>query len=277
MQKNSTTTNDIASSSSPETRPDTTTTDVRQPRRHRGLRVLAMLVGMMLVVMAFAAGVWTVARSTDSRTETLSPTIDQIVVEGINGWVTFEAGAETKVTVEREWLFTTAPEVEIAEEEGILHISADCGALCRTNLSGTVPAGAGIFVRTNAGNVEITGLEGGVDLATSAGNVTVTDIGGPAVLRTEAGWIRGDISDGDVDAQTSAGGIDLEIAGDFSRVAATSDAGFVRLAVPDDVYRVEADTSAGFTQINVATDPNAARVIVARSSAGNVTVDRIRS
>jgi hypothetical protein len=39
------------------------------------------------------------------------------------------------------------------------------------------------------------------------------------------------------------------------------------------VYRVDADSSAGFTDVNVATDPEAARVIEAHSGAGNVTID----
>lgn len=55
--------------------------------------------------------------------------------------------------------------------------------------------------------------------------------------------------------------------------AIVSDAGSVNLTVPDGVYRVDADTSAGRTEIDVATAPDATRVIVARSGAGNVTID----
>jgi hypothetical protein len=94
-------------------------------------------------------------------------------------------------------------------------------------------------------------------------------------LWTDAGWIRGSIVDGDVDARTSAGGIDLEIRGDFAVASAVTDAGSVRLSVPDDVYRVEAETSVGSTDVDVPTDPDASRLIVARSNAGNVSVDRL--
>jgi DUF4097 and DUF4098 domain-containing protein YvlB len=114
-----------------------------------------------------------------------------------------------------------------------------------------------------------------LDLTTSAGSLTVTDVGGPAKLWTDAGWIRGSIVDGDVDARTSAGGIDLEIRGDFAVASAVTDAGSVRLSVPDDVYRVEAETSVGSTDVDVPTDPDASRLIVARSNAGNVSVDRL--
>lgn len=273
MQENRSITGGVTSSPAPESRPDTST-KVRQPlRRRRGLRILAMVLGLMLLAVALAAVVWTLARSTDSQREAYGPTVDQIVVEGINGSVTFEAGASGEVTVEREWLFTNAPEVEIVESEGVLRITADCGSLCRTHVSGTAPARTGIVVRTEAGSIDIAGLNGGVDLTTSAGSVTVTDISGPAKLRTDAGWIRGSIADGDVDAHTSAGGIDLEVRGAFSRVSAITDAGSVRLGVPDDVYRVEAETSLGSTRVDVPTDPDAARVIVARSNAGNVAVE----
>lgn len=242
-----------------------------QPRR--GLRVLAMVVGMAFLGLGLTAAAWMVWRSTDSLTETFSERIDQVIIEDVNGRVTLEAGATTEMTVEQEWLFSGAPEVEMVVEGGTLRITSDCGSFCRTHVSGIAPAEAGILVRTEAGGVDVTGFEGGVDLTTSAGGVVVDAITGPAVLRTDAGWIRGVISDGDVDAQTSAGGIDLEVLGDFSRISATSNAGNVRLTVPDDVYRLDADSSAGFTEINVATDPEAARVIKAHSGAGNVTID----
>lgn len=275
MQENSSTASDVTASPAPETGPDTSTNVQRPVRPRRGLRTLAMVVGTMMLAMAFGAGVWALGRSTDSQTTAFGTTIDRIVVENINGRVTFGAGPTSELTVEREWLFTTAPEVEIVESGGILRITGNCGSLCRIHVAGTAPAGTGILVRTDAGSIDITGLSGGVDLTTSAGNVTVTDVAGPAKLRSDAGWIRGDIADGDVDAQTSAGGIDLKIRGDFSLVSAVTNAGSVRLSVPNDVYRVQAETSVGSTRIDVSTDPDAARVIVARSDAGNVTIDRL--
>lgn len=250
-----------------------------QVRKRRGLRVLFGVIGGLillalgLVVVYFAF--WTLGRSKDSQTEGFSNTIDQVIVEDVNGRVTFEAGTSTEVTVEQEWLFGDAPDVQMVENDGTLRISADCGPFCRTHVTGTALAQANIVVRTEAGSIAVTGFERGVDLTTAAGSVTVSAISGSTRLRSDAGWIRGTIRDGDVDAETSAGGIDLEVRGDFSRIWAVSDAGSVNLTVPDDVYRVEADTSAGRTEINVATAPNATRVIVARSSAGNVTIDHL--
>lgn len=277
MKDNSFTTSDVAASPAEEPGPEPTpNTQVRQPvRRGRGLRILAVFLGVTLALIALAAVVWTLARSTDSRNEAFGPTVDQVVVEGVNGRVTFDAGTSSDVTVKREWLFWSAPEVEITESEGILRITGDCGSLCRIHVTGTAPAGTGVVVRTDAGSIDIDGLEGGVDLTTSAGNVTVTDVRGPATLRTDAGWIRGSVFDGDVEAHTSAGGIDLQVGGDFALASAETDAGSIRLSVPDDIYRVEAETSLGATNIDVRTDPDATRSIVARSDAGSVRIDRL--
>lgn len=262
-----------------ETLTDTTAPKVQtRVRPRRRLRVLVVIGRLILLALALAIAwivLWTLGRSTDRQVETFSEPIDQVIVEEVNGRVTFEAGTTTEVTVEREWLLTDRPEVLMVADNGTLRITAKCGAFCQTHITGTAPAGAKIVVRTEAGYIDVTGFGGGVDLNTSAGNVNVTGINGPAKLRSDAGSIRGDISDGDVDAQTSAGGIDLVVLGDFSRISAVSDAGSVSLTVPDDVYRVDADTSVGRTEVNVSTAPDAARVIVARSDVGNVTIDRV--
>jgi hypothetical protein len=291
MTKNSYTESEPASAQSSEQRgqsgdgiPRETSNDIddqrdqtrAQPRRP-SLRI-ARLVGWLLLgglVFAVAwSALWTLGRSRDSRTEAFSAPIDRLVVEDVNGRVSLEAGTATELTVEREWLFGGAPVVEMVEADGTLRISADCGAFCRTHVTGVAPANAELVVRTGAGDIVVRDFEGGVDLNTSAGDVTVSSISGPAVLRSDAGFIHGDVSDGDVDAQTSAGGIDLDVLGGFSRISAVSNAGSVVLTVPDDVYRVDAGTSAGSTEVDVADDPDATRVIIAHSDAGNVTVDR---
>ena len=292
MSKSSTTTADAASrpegdrkSAQVEGSPLQTSTDtaarptVQTPApKRRGTRVLVVAGGVTVLVLALVIAYfafWTLGRSTERLTETFSGSIDQVVVEDVNGSVTLEAGTGTEVTVEQEWLFGDAPDVQMTEDEGTLRITANCGSFCRTHITGTAPTDAKIVVRTEAGSIDVTGFESGVDLSTSAGNVRVTDIVGPAMLRSDAGSIRGDVSEGDVDAQTSAVGIELEVLGDFSRILAVSDAGSVHLTVPDDVYRVEAETSVGRTRVNVSTDPDAPRVIISRSSAGNVTIDRM--
>jgi len=232
--------------------------------------------GLLLLLIGLAALAWTVGRSTDTRTETFSGLIDRLVIE-VNGRVTITADESAEVTVEREWLLTGAPAVDLTQDGGTLRVSADCGFMrwwCQTHVTATAPASAEVVVITVAGDVVVTGFESGVDLTTSAGNVVVDDIAGSASLRSSAGRIEGTVTDGNVDATTSAGRIELTVLGAFNRISAVTSAGAVVLTVPDDVYRVDADTSAGDIRTKVATDPDAAREIVARSSAGNITIDR---
>jgi DUF4097 and DUF4098 domain-containing protein YvlB len=101
----------------------------------------------------------------------------------------------------------------------------------------------------------------------SADNVT-----GPARLHTSAGNITGTITDGDVEAETSSGSIELTVFGDFSSLSATTSAGNVDLTVSDEVYDVDADTSAGSVSVEVSTDPSASRHIIAESSTGSITI-----
>lgn len=243
-------------------------------RRWLGLVVLVVVV-VGLAAVGFLAGLG--PRSSDTLTETFQEPIERVVVE-VNGTVSIEAGSTTEVTLEREWLLFGAPTAEVTLEDGVLLVISECGQFgfgCQSHVTASVPTDAAVDVTTSAGTVTVTGIDGGLDLATSAGNVNVEDVTGPVSLRTSAGGITGDVTDGDVEATTSAGTIEMTVLGDFSSISAVTSAGSVRLTVPDDVFRVDANTSAGSVSTNVATDPDADRVIVARSSAGNITIDRI--
>lgn len=258
-------------------------TDSNQPAASdpsTGARWPLWLAALVIVVLGLAA-LWSLAglgpRSSDTMTQTFQEPVERVVVE-VNGTVSIEAGSTTEVTLEREWLLFGEPTAELVLEDGVLRVTSECGLFgfgCQSHVTATVPAESAADVTTSAGNVTVTAIHGGLDLTTSAGNVAVEDVTGPASLRTSAGGISGDVTDGDVEATTSAGTIDMTVLGDFSSLSAVTSAGSVRLTVPDDVFRVEADTSAGSITTNLATDPDADRVIVARSSAGNVTIDRI--
>jgi len=78
----------------------------------------------------------------------------------------------------------------------------------------------------------------------------------------------------DVDAESSAGGIQLDCVTPPQRLRAVSSAGGVEVVVPDEPCRVDARTSAGQTIVGVVNDPRASRTITAQSSAGSVSVRR---
>jgi DUF4097 and DUF4098 domain-containing protein YvlB len=97
-------------------------------------------------------------------------------------------------------------------------------------------------------------------LSSSAGDVDATDVRADRVI-----------------AESSAGDVSLSLRSAPVRVDADSSAGDVEIVVPDEVYSVDASTSAGDVDSRrVRNDPASDRVIRARSSAGDVTVEARR-
>lgn len=262
--------------SSTTDQPGTQIPSEQPPRGSRVGRALAILAGIVLVLIGLTALVWNLARSEDTVSDSFTGDIDRVIIS-VNGRVDLTAGDEAAAQVEREWILRE-PDVIMEVEGGTLRIEADCSGFadfgCMTHVEATAPAGAEVAVETAAGNVNVSGFQQGVDLTTSAGNIEVLGLVGPANLRSSAGRIVGDVTDGNVDARTSAGRIELDVSGEFSSLSAVTSAGNVVLTVPDVTYRVDADTSAGNVTLDVATDPDADRVIYARSSAGSITVQR---
>lgn len=77
-----------------------------------------------------------------------------------------------------------------------------------------------------------------------------------------------------LEAQSSAGGVRLSFDVAPDRVRATSSAGGVEVLVPpgSGPYAVDASSSAGSSTVGVRQDPRAEHTIMARSSAGSVSV-----
>ncbi|HSS09672.1 MAG TPA: DUF4097 family beta strand repeat-containing protein [Acidimicrobiales bacterium] len=120
-----------------------------------------------------------------------------------------------------------------------------------------MPTTFAVQAHSNAGDVRVAGLDGPLDLSSSAGDV-----------------IADSLASTEVRAQSSAGSVDVAFKIEPHHVEARSSAGPVTVIVPPGgaAYRVDAHTSAGSTKVNVRTDPQSDRVIVADSSAGDVTV-----
>ena len=166
------------------------------------------------------------------------------------------------VRVERRsaWAFA-APRLEARVEGDALVVRARCGwplgLACDLDHVLRVPAGTGGRVDSSAGDVRAADLAADVTLRSSAGEVVATGLRGARV-----------------DAQSSAGDVELSFAAPPEQARAVSSAGDVVVELPDDGagYRVSASTSAGDTGIDVRQDPAASRSVEASSSAGDVRV-----
>jgi hypothetical protein len=136
-----------------------------------------------------------------------------------------------------------------------LRTTVDCDS-CGVSFEVHVPAAVAATLTTRSGDVVVTGLQGDAVLTSASGDVRARDLAA-----------------GTVTAKTSSGDVGLDLATAPTSASAITSAGDVLVAVPGDVaYRVETATSAGDKRVSVRTDPSAPHTIVARSSAGDVTV-----
>lgn len=72
-----------------------------------------------------------------------------------------------------------------------------------------VPEGTSLDVNTGSGDLEISGLNGGVEATTGSGDVELSDIGGDVAARTGSGDIIGENIAGEIEANTGSGDVEL--------------------------------------------------------------------
>ena len=197
---------------------------------------------------------------------------------------TIRRGLRGPTAVERTWSRNDREFSPVIEPDsdgnwtGVV-LQGDCPSVvsirCAVDYRVTVPPGTTVVVRSNAGAVRISGIEGGVDASSTAGSVLVRDIAGRVVLASDAGYVRGEgLRSAEVDARSSAGSVRLFFETAPDTVDAESGAGRVEVVVPDDgaVYDVDATTDAGSNVVAIATDPESVRSIRAHADAGDVLV-----
>ncbi|MEU6701711.1 hypothetical protein [Pseudonocardia sp. NPDC046786] len=186
--------------------------------------------------------------------------VARVEIDSDAGPVRLVAGAESSVEQDLRWTGDARPQVEHRLDGDVLRISARCpnsgGERCQAGLVVTVPAEASSRVELSAGGIEISGLTGEQDVRTSAGEVTGTGLG-----------------PGSVTASSSAGGVDLRFAEAAPEVTAESTAGQVDVRLPiGPAYWVTAETTAGSSTVEVPDQPGADHRVIARSTAGSVSV-----
>ena len=258
-------------------------TSAPPPQRRRWSRPLvvvlvtiAIAAGLLLATMTLAA---LAGRTTDTSREVVTAPVDTLEIDVESGRVVVEAGDsdDIEVTATRRWALWAQPTVSTEVLGGTLRVAGDCPAWfvswCETSVRVRAPEDVTVVADSDAGTIDVRGTAADVDASTSAGNITVDDVAGAVALHTSAGSIDARGLHGDsIEARTSAGNVTLDVESAPRRIEAESDAGSVDVAVPDGSYDVLADTSVGQVRVDVVSDPSADRTILARTSAGNVTV-----
>jgi hypothetical protein len=226
-------------------------------------RKATLIVGGVFAFALILYGAWMVASvlgiTTDEQRLTLSPTGERLTID-TDGDIRIRTGGDQIQITERIRHSIGRPNVRQRSIGDGIVLRGDCPwytSTCQVSMDVTVPTGLSLDLRTSAGGITVTGVEGDVEMSSSAGDVRASG------LRSKS-----------VEARSSAGAVDLGFDAAPSTVTAHSSAGEVSVRLPQTPggYQVHASTSAGTPRVNVASDPNSARVIDATSSAGDVTV-----
>jgi DUF4097 and DUF4098 domain-containing protein YvlB len=144
---------------------------------------------------------------------------------------------------------------------GVLRIRARCAwtlpGPCQTSYRVEVGPGVAVSALSVGGDVRVAGIRGDVGVETKAGDVDLVG------LRSSV-----------VRAATTAGNVLADLRKAPERVAVRSTAGDVHIRLPRGTYAVDADTTAGEDSVSgVVDDPEAQRIVTARTTAGNARVE----
>jgi len=186
------------------------------------LVIIALIVGAVILWRSLGtdlSGTVTTSDSVDTGADpkvTLTNTAGQISVEGVQDLrkVEFEA---TKHALGKDP--STAKQnaadvqVDIAREGGEVSLQTNGGRGSGADYVLRVPTGASVEVESEAGDVDVTGLNGAVSIAAEAGDVQVSKV--KASVRVEAP--QGDVSiseiktdTGQTELEVGSGDVDLE-------------------------------------------------------------------
>ena len=226
-------------------------------------RLVGILIVLALLVVAYFV-VGELFERTNADVRTIDDRIERLEVDITAGSVTVRATDRDDVRVRtvRTYAFLK-PSTSADLDDGELHLKGTCRLIgrCSVRYEIDVPKDVVLDLQTSAGDIEISGASGRV------------------VAKTSAGAIDGeDLESRVVEASTSAGDIELEFNSAPDDLDLKTSAGDIDVVVPDDdAYRVDTDTSAGDADVGIASDPDADRVIKARTSAGDISLRPART
>jgi hypothetical protein len=225
-------------------------------------RIVILAALGLLALCGVVFGLSELLRQTADVRASVAQPINRIVVHADAGDVDLRAGLTADTVIERRdrWLLQR-PKVVETVANGTLSVTTHCGGLrsllrCRTDLMIAAPPEVDVVVRTDAGDVDIRGLNGRADIETKSGDIRTH--------RLEPITVK---------ASTDGGDVNLDLTGQPARTEARSDAGNVRVVVPYGPYRVDAVTDAGNVKVSgIIRDDLAPQAIDALTDAGDITV-----
>lgn len=197
--------------------------------------LFVVLLGTTLTVLSFGFD------KTSVRTHAVSGPITAIVVKSDDGNIDLEPGGKGVDVRETQHYVFGKPALEQKVAGGVLTIDSSCEShlvRCYSDLRVSVPAGVGVTVETDSGDVSANGID---------------------VRRAHA--------------YSDSGDVELDLVGSPRLAWAHTDSGDVSVTVPRGDYAVEADTDSGETDVDgVVRNDRAPRSIDAYTDSGDVDV-----
>jgi hypothetical protein len=139
----------------------------------------------------------------------------------------------------------------------------------------TVPNAADLKIQTNAGSINVNGVNGNMSLVSNAGSIgaTQSSLSGSSTFKTNAGSINfnGSIgTSGTYDFETNAGSIDMTLTGSPSfHLNASTDVGSISTSFPVTVNR---NTTGATANGDVGATPQATLKLT--TNAGSITLNK---
>lgn len=235
-----------------------------RPRRSTGRVVLRVAIVVLGLLLVFAGLDRTVRDVAVASHEVDADGVTTLVMDTRSGQLDLTTSDRDDVAVVGEvtsGLFSRE-DVDVRVVGSQLRMTGGCSGLvlsaCSVHYRVDVPAdlAADLQVTTTAGEIQVAGYAGDVDVRTTAGAVRLSDFSGTtATVATTAGEIE-------VDAGATTRHLDLR-----------TTAGSVDVRIDDrEPLRVDIDTTVGSQSATVAQDPDADRTVVARTTAGEISV-----
>lgn len=268
-------------------------------RRQRGAALLggALLALIFTTISGFQIAGWTIGAKERTSRQLIAGPVEKLRVQAGAGDIVIVPSLDGRLHVDataKGALHT--PDLEVERVGGDISLKGNCPAItfgpCQAEVRLQVPQGATVevesgsgditadgmtapvWLKTGSGDVNARGLTGGGELRTQSGDVDVQGGGGNLVLDSASGDVRaGDVTSDRVRAETASGDVELSFTRAPSNVSAFTASGDVHVSLPrGEAYNVDADSDSGDDDVDVADDPDAPRVVHARTSSGDATV-----
>ena len=222
--------------------------------------MLAGSAATLLIAGAVLGALWLSSTETRTVSSHLPASLRGIELQVQSGDVAIVGGSQSGVSISSSdrSAFGHGPRERRSLRGGILRVSSGCPRMvvgsCSASYRIDVPNDVPISIRTEHGDIRLTGYQGSADIATDTGAINVEDY---------CGFVLG--------AASASGDITVSTACSPERLTLRSDSGDVSATVPPGNYRIQAASGAGATSVRgLIDDGGAPWEIQALSNTGRV-------